>query len=83
MYYTIVQVAHNFISMQMAEQLLDIGEINERTLCHMNMEQVRRDIGCSLLSYSGNFCDNICSYNLVYSQFYNYGSHNLVLISYS
>ena len=49
-YYVLV---HNFISMQMAEQLLDTGGITETMLCRMNMEEARRDIACSLLSYSG------------------------------
>ena len=40
---------------QMAEQLVTEGHIDEGELLNMNLHQVRREIGLSLLSYSGKF----------------------------
>ena len=40
---------------QMAEQLVIEGHIDEAELQNMNLHQARREIGLSLLNYSGNF----------------------------
>ena len=40
---------------QMAEQLVTEGHIDEWKLKNMNLHQARREIGLSLLSYSGKF----------------------------
>ena len=40
---------------QMAEQLVTEGHIDEGELLNMNLHQARREIGLSLLSYSGKF----------------------------
>ena len=40
---------------QMAEQLVTEGHIDEWELKNMNLHQARREIGLSLLSYSGKF----------------------------
>ena len=40
---------------QMAEQLVTEGHIDEWELQNMNLHQTRREIGLSLLSHSGKF----------------------------
>ena len=48
----------------MAEQLLKTGMVNEEMLKQINVENVRKEIGCKLLMNSGmqRFQTNVCSY---------------------